>query len=429
MSKQAAGLRLETAERGQVEWQMACLDDLVADDHRVRQVWAYVKRLDLSRLYAAIESKVGEAGRPAIDPAILVALWLYATLEDIGSARQLARLCQRDVCYRWILGGVTVSHKTLSDFRVEVGEVLDELLSRSVAALVSAKVVDLHCVAVDSVRVRASAGASSFRRKKRLAELEALARAKVATLKAELDSDPGASDRRRQARRLRAANEQQERVEQAEQALAEIEASHAAAAKKQRRKKPANRSQPRASTTDPQARIIRMPDGGFRPGYNVQVKTETRHELIVGVSVGNNASDRGQLGPAVEEIVRRYGQRPPQLLGDSGYDSKADIEALHQPENGAIEVFCPLPVGKDGQVRPPGRKDGPGALAWHQRMSSDEGKAIYHRRFATERPHADMRNRGLNRLLVRGIEKAKAVVLWHVHAYNFLTISRLLRAT
>jgi transposase len=424
----SAGLRLERAERRQVEWQMACLDDLVPEDHRVRQVWGYVEKLELSRLYSAIASKVGEAGRPAIDPAILMALWLYATLEDIGSARQLARLCQRDVCYRWILGGVTVSHKTLSDFRVEVGEVLDELLSRSVAALVVAKVVDLQCVAVDSVRVRASAGAGSFRRKKRLAELEGLARAKVAALKVELDSDPGASDRRGQARRLRAVNQRQHRVDEAQQALAEIEANHAAAAKKQRRKKPANRHDPRASTTDPQARIIRMPDGGFRPGYNVQVKTEAQVGLIVGLSVGNNASDRGQLGPAVREIERRYGQRPKQLLGDSGYDSKADIEALHQAENGAVEVFCPRPVGKDGQMRPPGPRDGPGALAWHQRMSSDEGKAVYRRRFATERPHADMRNRGLYRLLVRGIDKARAVVLWHVHAYNFLTISRLLAA-
>jgi transposase len=425
-SDRASGLRLATAERRQVEWQMACLDELVPEDHRVRQVWAYVQKLELSRLYAAIGSKVGEAGRPAIDPVIVMALWLYATLEDIGSARQLARLCRRDVCYRWILGGVTVSHKTLSDFRVEVGEVLDELLSRSVAALVAAKIVDLQCVAVDSVRLRASAGASSFRRKKRLAELEASARVKVATLKADLDSDPGASDRRGQARRLRAANEAQQRVEQAQQALAEIEANHAEAAKKQRRKKPANRHEPRASTTDSQARIIRMPDGGFRPGYNVQVKTEVAGGLIVGLSVGNNASDRGQLGPAVREIDRRYHQRPRQLLGDSGYDSKADIEALHQAENGAVEVFCPLPLGKGRQVRPPGRKDGPGALAWHQRMSSDEGKAVYNRRFATERPHADMRNRGLYRLLVRGVDKARAVVLWHVHAYNFLTISRLL---
>jgi transposase len=422
-----SGLRLARAERSQVEWQMACLDELVPEDHRVRHVLAYVDRLDLSELYGAIGSKVGEPGRPAIDPALLVALWLYATLEDVGSARHLARLCERDVTYRWILGGVRVGHKTLSDFRVEAGAVLDKLLSGSVAALVSADVVDLSCIAVDSVRVRTSAGAGSFRRKHRLAELNELAAAKVAALRAELDSDPAASDRRGRARRRQAAEDRQRRVEQAQQALAEIEAGHAAAAKKQRRKKPANRHEPRASTSDPQARIIRMPDGGLRPGFNIQVKTEIQHGLIVGLSVGNNASDRGQLDPAVAEIAGRYGQRPKQLLADSGYDSKADIEAVYRPENGGVEVFCPLPCDKQDIPRRPQPKDGPGAVAWYRRMMSGEGAAMYHRRFATERPHADMRNRGLIRVMVRGIDKVKAIVLWHVHAYNFLTISRLLK--
>jgi transposase len=419
-----SGLRLATAERGQVELQMACLDDLVSEDHRVRQVWAYVEQLDLSSLYGSIESKIGEPGRPAIDPALLMALWLYATLEGVGSARHLARLCERDVGYRWIMGGVKVGHKTLSDFRVEAGVVLDELLSRSMAALVSAKVIDLQCVAIDGVRLRASAGSGSFRRKKRLGELVEVARAKVAALRGELESDPTASDRRGQARRLAAAEDRTRRLEQAQQAEAEIAAQQAEAAKKQRRKKSPDK-EPRASTTDSQARIMKMADGGFRPGFNVQVKTEVANDLIVGVSVGNNASDRGQLGPAVAELDRRYAQRPKQVLADSGHDAKGDIEALHQPHNGGVEVFCPWPNGKDGKPRPPRPKDGPGVVAWHLRMTSEEGMAIYNRRFATERPHADMRNRGLTRVLVRGIDKVKAVVLWHVHVYNFLTLRRL----
>jgi hypothetical protein len=157
----------------------------------------------------------------------------------------------------------------------------------------------------------------------------------------------------------------------------------------------------------------------------VQVKTEVESNLIVGVSVGNNASDRGQLRPAVAELERRYGRRPKQVLADSGHDGKDDIEALYGPHKDAIEVFCPWPSDKDGNPRLPRPKDGPGVLAWHQRMNSEQGVAMYNRRFATERPHADMRNRGLTRVLVRGIDKVKAVVLWHVHAYNFLTLRRL----
>jgi transposase len=421
-----AWLKLATAERRQVEWQMACLDELLPEDHRARQVWAYVESLDLSGLYDAIASNEGEAGRPAIDPAILMTLWLYATLESVGSARQLERLCARDVSYRWILGGVKVGHKTLSDFRVEAGPVLDELLSQSIAGLVSAKVVDVDCVAVDGVRLRASAGAGSFRRKKRLGQLYELACAKVAALRAELDSDPGASDRRGQSRRLEAAQDRQRRIAQAQQAQAEIEAHRAAEAKKQRKKPPEKEA--RASTTDPQARIMKMADGGFRPGYNVQVKTAVRGGLVIGVSVDNNASDRGQLGPAVVEVEQRYGRRPQRVLADGGFDSKADIEALYRPENGGVEVFCPLPGSKDGKPRQPLQDDDPGALAWYQRMSGEAGVAMYRQRFATERPHADMRNRGLIRVMVRGIEKVKAVVLWHVHAYNFLAISSLRQA-
>lgn len=427
MAGRKAGLRLAMAERGQVEWQMACLDELLPEDHRARRVWTYVEGLDLSSLYEAVGSVAGGAGRPAIDPAILLALWLYATLEDVGSARQVARLCERDISYRWLLGGVGVSHKTLSDFRVDAGAVLDDLLSRSVAALVAAEVVDLQCVAVDGVRLRASAGANSFRSKKRLGQLHDLACQKVAALRVELDSDPGASDRRGQSRRQEAAADRQRRIEQAQRALGEIEAQRAAEAKEQRRKKPANTREPRASTSDAQARVMKMADGGFRPGFNAQFKTAVGTGLIVGVSVDNNGSDRGRLGATVAEIEQRYGLRPQQVLADGGYDSKTDIAALHAPENGAVEVFCPLPCDRNGGVRPPHAKDGPGVLAWHQRMNSDDGKALYRQRFATERPHADMRNRGLTRVLVRGIEKVKAVVLWHVHAYNFLTISRLLR--
>jgi transposase len=412
----------------QIEWQMACLNELLPEDHRARQVWEYVEALDLSSLYDVIASVEGRAGRPGIDPAILMTLWLYATLEDVGSARHLARLCERDIAYRWILGGVRVGHKTLSDFRVAAGPVLDDLLSRSVAALVSAGVVELRCVAVDGVRLRANAGASSFRRKKRLGRLHELACEKVAALRSELDSDPGASDRRGEGRRRWAAQDRQRRIAAAQQALAEIEAQRAAEAKAQRRKAPANKREPRASTTDAQARIIKMPCGGFRPGFNVHVKTEVESGLVIGVSVDNNASDRGRLGAAAAEIEQRYGTRPPRMLADSGFDSKTDIAALHRPENGAIEVFCPLPCDRTGKVRPPRPKDGPDVLAWHRRMHSAEGKALYGRRFATERPHADMRNRGLTRVLVRGFEKVKAVVLWHVHAYNFLTISRLLHA-
>ena len=166
-----AGLRLETAERGQTEFQQSSLDDLLSLEHRARQVWDYVERLDLGVLYGRVRTTVQSTGRPAIDPAILMSLWLYGTLEGVGSARLLDRLCKSDAAYRWLCGGVSVNYHTLSDFRSEAGPVLDDLLSRSMVGLIASGLVDVQTVAVDGLRVRASAGSGSFRSGERLAEL------------------------------------------------------------------------------------------------------------------------------------------------------------------------------------------------------------------------------------------------------------------
>lgn len=418
-----AGLRLATADRSQIGWDMMCLDDLLAADHRARAVWDYVERADLSALYDRVRAVEGEAGRPPIDPAILMALWLYATLEGVGSARLLERLCERDLAYRWLCGGVGVNYHTLSDFRVEAGAVLDGLLTRSMAALVSAGVVGLDCVAVDSVRVRAGAGKSSFRSASRLKELHQLAEQKVAALAVELHDDPAAATKRRKERELREAEGRKGRIEAAQRAADAIAAERQRESEQQRRRKPKRDKQPRASTTDSEAHTMRMADGGFSPAYNVQVKTDPKSGCIVGVDASSNASDRGQLMPAVDEIERRYGKVPKRALADSGFDGKPDIEALFRRQ---VEVFCPVP-GSEGKRVPPKiqRGEGQGVMAWRERMSKEESFAVYRQRFQCERPHADMRNRGLYRFTVRGLNKIKAMTLWYVTAYNFLQIQRL----
>jgi hypothetical protein len=374
-------------------------------------------------LYEKIRTVEGDAGRPAIDPAILMALWLYATLEGIGSARLLERLCERDLAYRWIRGGVGVNHHTLSDFRVEAGTVLDGLLTRSMVALVAAGIVGLDCLAVDGVRVRAAAGTSSFRSPSRLSELHGMAEKKVAALLAELEADPAAASKRASERGLREAEAHKARLAAAQKAAEAIDRERQREAEQQRRKKLKKSKSTRASTTDAEARIIRMADGGYRPAYNVQFKTDQGSGCVVGVEITNKASDRGQLGPAVDEIEQRYGTKPKRVLADGGYDSKDDVEALYQR---GIEVYCPVPGSKGERVPVQAKRgEGPGVLAWRERMSREDSFAIYRQRFACERPHADMRNRGLQRFLVRGFEKVKAVTLWYATAHNFLQIRRL----
>lgn len=423
MAGSRIGLRLSRAERVQTSFGMFCLDDLLSADHRARQVWAYVEGSDLGALYDRIRAVDGGAGRAPIDPAILMALWLYATLESVGSARLLARLCESDAAYRWICGGVGVNYHTLSDFRVEAGAVLDDLLTRSMAALVKTGIVNLSCLAVDGVRVRANAGASSFRSQSRLSQLHEMARQKVAELRAELDADPAASSKRSLERKLRAEQDRQKRIEEAQKAADAIEAERKQEAEKQRRRKLKKSKPARGSTTDASARVMSMADGGYRPAYNLQFKTDPKSKCVVGIEVTNKASDKGQLEASVEETERRYKVKATHLLADGGYAAKDDIERLHDRE---IEVFCPLPKST-GKLAPtqPRRGEGPGVIAWRERMGRHESAEIYKERFACERPHADARNRGLQRFLVRGMEKVKAVALWHITAYNFLQLQRL----
>jgi transposase len=390
---------------------LAALDDLVASDHRVRLVWAFVERLDVTPLLRRLRSFEGGDGAPAIDPKILLALWLFATLDGVGSAREIARLCERDLAYKWILGGVSTNHHTLADFRSEAGPFLDDVLTRCVAALVQAKVVDLSCIAVDSMRVRANAGRGSFRREPTLKELRALARTRIEELKA----DAGGQTSRRMAAQERAEREREERLAAALEAVETIEAARAAEDKAKRRRTPKARKAARASTSDPEARVMNLGGKVPGPGYSLQVKTDPKTGAIVGLSVTNQASDRGQLGPALAEVERRYGHRPSAILADSGYDGRADIEAA---EAGGTAAHVPLPKQPaNQQVRP---KDGPGVRSWKARMLSEEGRELYRLRANTEHPHAQMKNHGLTQMPVRGLKKATAVALLFAVATNLL---------
>lgn len=196
--------RLRTTARGQVELRVVSLDDLVPADHRARLVWRFVEGLDLSALMAAIKALEGRPGHPPADPRILMALWLLATIEGIGSARALARRCEDSLPFQWLCGGVGMNHKTLSDFRVGQGAVLEGLLVDSFAALLVSGVAGLERVAQDGVRVRASAGAASFRRPSTLEACRRQAKAAVARLRRDLDADPGTPSRREAAARRRA---------------------------------------------------------------------------------------------------------------------------------------------------------------------------------------------------------------------------------
>ena len=408
--------RLVQAERRQVELRAVSLDELIGQDHLVRLVWQMVQRFDLRPLLDQVDAREGTPGHPQTDPAILVSLWLYATLDGVGSARALARLCEQHHAYRWLCGGVGINHHTLSDFRVAHADWLDGELSRGLASLLAAGEVSLDSVAHDGLRVRAAAGGSSFRRKPRLEQFLAAAKARVAALKTELTSDPDRRTRR-EAAAARAARERLARVEAALAAIPE-----AAARKKRNKGKP---EQARVSTTDAEARVMKpalghltrgMPDGGLRPAYNVQFAAETQHGLVAAVAVTTSGADQDALDDVHAKVTQTYGRAPTNWLVDGGYVSRDGIEAVAARGS---QLHAPL-----GEVL--ANCDSALIVAWRERMQSDAGKTLYRMRGQTiEWVNAGARNDGLYGVLVRGVRKVRAVALWHAMAHNLRCVIRI----
>jgi transposase len=406
--------RLARAQRTQVEMRLAALDDLLPPDHLARVIWGLIEQIDLSAFYAPIRAVEGQAGHPAIDPAILIALWLYATAEGVGSARALDRLCTEHIAYQWLCGGVSVNYHTLADFRVAHERALDECLTQHVAALMAEGLVSLERTAQDGVRIRASAGSGSFRRRERLEQFQTEAQARVEQLKAQAQADGDPRSPRQQAAQERAGRERLKRVQQAVREMGELEQRRAKDHQKKSERKP-----PRVSTTDPEARVMKMPNGGYQPAYNGQLAVETGSGVIVGVDVTAQV-DQGQIGPMLDQLAERYAEQPNEHLVDGGFVAHSDIETAADQ---GVAVYAPLPAPRAQDQDPTQLRatDGPGVRAWRERMQTEAAKTIYKLRAQTvEWANAGLRQRGLYQFEVRGRQKVRAVLLWFALLHNLL---------
>lgn len=408
--RQEPKARVVEVNRAQMRLVPMDLESLLPADHQARAVWTFVDRLDLGEFYARVRSREGRAGRPATDPQIFLALWIYATLDGIGSAREVERQCQYHLAYQWICGGVNVNHHSLSDFRNEAADLLNGLLTQSVTILLSEGLVELRRVAQDGMKVRASAGASSFRTRAGLNKLQKIAREQVETLAKEIEQEPGAGAKREAAARKKAADDRAERIDRALEEMAEAE----------RRKRSNNgkkKNEARTSTTDPSARVMKMADGGFRPAYNVHLVSDTVSKVIIAIEVDNVGTDTHTMVPLAEQIEERYDVHPDEWLADGGCNSLNNVDDM--AERGC-KIFAPLRQRRSGrnpeEIRP---TDSEAVKGWRQRMTSDEAKMIYKERGATaELANAQCRAQGLSQFIVRGLDKVKAVALMHAITNN-----------
>jgi len=411
-SQKVGKARVQRANRSQIAMQFAALDDMIPADHLVRVVWAMVGEMDLGSFYEGIESVEGAAGRAAIDPAILISVWLYGTLQGVGSARELARLCEEHICYRWILGGVTVNYHTLADFRTDHVSELDRLLKEGVAALLAEGLIDLDETAQDGIRVRGGAGVNSFHRRQTLEKHLQKAEERVEQLK-----QAGEPSARKEAAQKRAAKEKVERLQQALKELGNIEKQREKAHRKKERK------EPRTSETDSDVHILKMADGGYRPAINAELVVETEQQIILEVDVVNTV-DQGQMTPMLEQIRENYGEYPDRHLVDKGFVTISEIE---NAERHGVAVYAPIPntysrwCSGGSTLQPMESNYGAGVQKWLSRMRTEEAKAIYkHRPASVECTNADARKRGYYQVLVRGLKKIQAVFLWFALAHNLL---------
>ena len=391
--------------------QLMSLDQMLPENHFARTVCAYVDQLDTSLLYQDIVVTAHQAGRTATNPDVMLSLWLLATLEGIGSARELARRCDRDMAYMWICGEVSVNHRCLSEFRVNSGEFLDGLLTDTVTAMIHSNVVAYDTIAQDGMRVRASAGTSSFRRAPRLEKLKEEVKAFVDQLGGKDDDD-----RPNDGQGIKRVSHQQ-RLERIEDALEQMEDL----AERREKRKKGDGEKTRVSTTDPDARNMKMANGGYNPAYNVQFASDMSSRIIMGVCVTNQGTDGYELPLMLGQLKARYGHVPKTTVTDSAYATKPSITQTTQlgvtpvssiPREDQLKAH-----GKDPYQRQKGDTDE--YEAFRQRMLEAKNIELCKQRpSVAEFANADCRNRGLQQFNVRGLAKVQVIALWHALCFN-----------
>ena len=415
-SSQVQKPRLNSADRNQANTIPIQIDHLIEHDHPARIIWRFVDGLDLSPLYQQVRALEGASGRAATDAKILMAIWLFAIINHETSARRIAELCTTHLAYIWLCGGVGVNHHTLSDFWCQHEDYLQQQFTLHLTVLMKEGLIEIDRVAQDGVRIRANAGAASFRRKETLEDCLENAKKVMQEVNKQREENPPSVSKRQQAAQERAARERCERIEEALKQIPEVEA---------KKKTEEDKKKARVSTTDPDSRVMKMANGGFNPAYNGEFATDTETQIIVGVDVVNEGSDQGQLTPMLEQIKERTDKYPDEGLVDGGFVSKDEIDKATEKH---IIIYAPVPKPKDKQRDryQPMKTDSKPVADWRKRMGTDEAKEIYKDRAATaECVNAIARNRGLRQLTVRGLKKVKVSLLWFALAHNVMRATSL----
>jgi len=314
--------RFQQIDREQLSWRAINVERLIAKDHPVRAIWDFVGHLDLSGFTKHVRAVEGFAGRPLLNPQLLISLWIYAYSQGVGSARAIERLCNYDPAYQWLTGMEVVNAHSLSDFRVQHEEALKALFVQVLALLSADGLITLERVTQDGTKIRASAASDSFRGKDRIEEALKAAQEPVEAVNQLSEEE---SSRREAKARERAQRERKDRLESALNEFEKLEADNKKA---------------RVSMTDPEARVMKQPDGGFAPSFNVQLNTDSAQGVVVAVDVTQAGNDFEQLTAGIERVEQNFGKAPKQVVADGGYVSRDNIVQMESREVEFIGPQC-----------------------------------------------------------------------------------------
>jgi len=479
--------KLKSVDRSQMIFRTIEIEKLIPQDHDARAIWEFVGGLDLKEYYKDIRSQAGEAGRSASDPRLMISLWVYSYCKGINSAREMARLCDFDPAFQWLTGMTLINHHSLSDFRADHYEALENLLVEILALLSAGGLITMERVTQDGTKIKANASGKSFRREKTLAEHLKLAQEQVSAVNELHETDEGNQRQKKAAERS-----SRERKEKLEKAFAELE--------KLRKIKKNNKEKEnaRVSMTDPESRVMKQGNGGFSPSYNVQISTDSANCFIVGVAVSQSGNDAQELIPAIDRMEEIVGTKPQQMIVDSGYTTKPNIleadargidligsfresvgtenlgwRGEDERFNGEAFSYHPekdtytCPVGEKMRLRRSGRgightdhlymtekgtcqkckfqkeccpqntlkgrsisrkEESPEMVAFRNKMETEEAKRIYKTRSQTaEFSNAWIKEKiGLRQFRLRGLPKVNMEAIWACVTYNIQQWIRLI---
>jgi transposase len=426
------GYKINAPQRHQIEFKFTCLEDLVPENHPARSIWEFVQEMDTTRCYDDIKTFIGKQGRSTTSPEVLLTLWMYSLMQGNGSGRKLSELCKNHNVYKWIAGGAPINRDMLNDFRSHDPFKFEDLLVSCLSVMLKHEVISDEDFAQDGTKVKANAGLNSFRKEKSLKQLETELRAYIKQLLKEVDSSENFYDKRQKENKLRHTVEKQKRVKSALEALRRAQEEKIHNKEKNRKKyTEAEIENVKASTTDSDARKMKMGDQGFRLAYNVQFATGMDSRVIYGVDVVNT-SDPGtspQMIGKVTSLLRKLNMRIIKYwFADSAYSSKDDVETVQElfPE---IVYFAPPKVHKKVNPRKHLKKDSLAVKAWRDLIDDVVVKEKYKKRCSTaEFSNAQTKNHGFIKFMVRGLAKVKGSAIMQAIAFNIQRFFNLKKA-